>query len=345
MMKFDKERFLGAWWGAYTGEAFSMPTSGYLEIKDVEKEYGKIRDMLAPKSPHPDCTMPRILSKLPKLKPQFDFINEKLTFWKCPGTHFHATLQAGENTLQLFLALHLANELIEKKKYDDVSWFKRYESVMCTPNGYNDLYVPAMQRTYFENLSLGKSPQNNGVYEANLGDIAYMLPLLLLYSLRPEHAIDAQYKIFKRFVRSEGSPNASTFLSKVLYMLMCGETLETVLFEKFKTDSHYTLAFPYRRWIRNGSDAAVLDIFSTAANLENSLPLSFYIALKYKHSFEEALCANAQLGGESSGRGSIIGMLMGAQHGTAKIPARWAEKLIYINEINALGEGLLNTFA
>ncbi|MEW5317417.1 MAG: hypothetical protein WDW38_008714 [Sanguina aurantia] len=64
-----------------------------------------------------------------------------------------------------------------------------------------------------------------------------------------------------------------------------------------------------------------------ASPVEGSLPGSLYIALRYKNSLEQALIANANVGGDSAVRGIVIGMLLGAVHGADAIPARWTEGL------------------
>ena len=62
-----------------------------------------------------------------------------------------------------------------------------------------------------------------------------------------------------------------------------------------------------------------------ASPTEGALPGSLYLALKYQHSLEEGLIANAGIGGDSAVRGMVVGMLLGAVKGRAGIPGRWIE--------------------
>ena len=64
-----------------------------------------------------------------------------------------------------------------------------------------------------------------------------------------------------------------------------------------------------------------------ASPTEGALPGSLYFALRYQHSLEEALIANAGVGGDSAVRGMVIGMLLGAVHGRGGIPQRWLNNL------------------
>lgn len=339
MATINKDRFLGAWWAAFTGDALAMPCRGYTDMALIKDEYGDVCEMLQPKSPHIESNISLI--KIPDLKEQYDYIGEKLIFWKRPGTHYHETLQAGENTLPMFLALHLANDFCTNNGYNDEKWFARYHAIMTGKNGYSDLYVPSMHRRYFENLNKGLDPKKNGVQEANISDLTAMFPLLLYYAFNSEKSTDAQFKILKKFVKSEASLNSSVFISKILAYLMNGFDLETVLYEKMKNEMHLALTFPYRRWIKNHSNESVAKQFlGVNGHVEYALPLSIFLALKYKDNLQEALRVNASLGGEPTGRGVVIGALLGAEFKTEKIPAMWAQKLVYFNEINAIGSAL-----
>ena len=70
-----------------------------------------------------------------------------------------------------------------------------------------------------------------------------------------------------------------------------------------------------------------------ASPTEGALPGALYFTLKYKHSLEKALIANANCGGDSAARGIVVGMLLGAIHGSSAIPSRWLDKLRSLNHV------------
>ena len=58
------------------------------------------------------------------------------------------------------------------------------------------------------------------------------------------------------------------------------------------------------------------------------MPGAIYLCLKYSHSIEEALIANAGIGGDNAVRGLVIGNILGAiHHGEEAIPSRWRVSL------------------
>ena len=77
-----------------------------------------------------------------------------------------------------------------------------------------------------------------------------------------------------------------------------------------------------------------------ASPTEGALPSALYFALRYEHSLEAALVANANVGGDSAARAMVIGMLLGAAHGgagaEAVLPARWLEGLRARGRVEAL---------
>lgn len=71
------------------------------------------------------------------------------------------------------------------------------------------------------------------------------------------------------------------------------------------------------------SDADVVGqegLFTSACYPEFGLPAVFYFALKTEFDFERALLDNANAGGDSTGRGAVLGGLLGAALGASSIP-------------------------
>jgi ADP-ribosylglycohydrolase len=77
-----------------------------------------------------------------------------------------------------------------------------------------------------------------------------------------------------------------------------------------------------------------------ASPVEGALPAAIYFAMRYQGSLEEALIANANVGGDSAARGIVIGTLLGAVHGEAAIPERWMKTLNSLPRVRSLLEQL-----
>ncbi|CAF0896254.1 unnamed protein product [Didymodactylos carnosus] len=60
--------------------------------------------------------------------------------------------------------------------------------------------------------------------------------------------------------------------------------------------------------------------YDTACYIEQGIPGIIYLALKYNFNLEAALLANANVGGDTTGRGAILGLIIGSAIGKSNIP-------------------------
>ena len=336
---FDK--FYGAWWGAFIGDALAMPTHGYSSDVLLKGDYGKITNYVPPRDFHPESILHTI--PITALSPQFDCIGlERAKLWKHKGTHPHKGLEAGENTLPMFLALHLVASMAATNSFDMGAWMARYTAIMTAPNGHRDVFIPSVHRRYFENMTMGKNPETNGCPDAHMSDIAVFMPLLFMtFKKGDKNQMDIS-RALRKFTVGEGASSGAFFLSEILAKVLKGATVEEAIYKNMTPDRHVSLAFPYRRWIKNKGDEDAVNATGKFAAIEEAIPLTIYITLKYGNDVPNACLVNANIGGESTGRGTLIGMLAGAQCGISKIPRNYIDSLKYSSEIQAVGELLYN---
>ena len=69
------------------------------------------------------------------------------------NTHYHATLQKGENTLEVQLARVLMKSIVANHGVFNEDHFRNaYIKFMTTPGSHNDTYASSCYRIYFSNL-------------------------------------------------------------------------------------------------------------------------------------------------------------------------------------------------
>jgi len=92
----------------------------------------------------------------------------------------------------------------------------------------------------------------------------------------------------------------------------------------------------YSSWlpsfITNAASSVVSTVFplGKACPIGGALPGVVHFVSKYEklpNGLEEALIANASVGGDSAARGHLIGLLLGAHFGEASVPGRWFQHL------------------
>ncbi|GKZ00948.1 hypothetical protein MPSEU_001046300 [Mayamaea pseudoterrestris] len=92
-----------------------------------------------------------------------DVINHgKASLWDpSKEIHYHATLAAGENTLEVQLARVLMKSIVATDGQFDADHFRQaYITFMTTAGSHNDAYASTCHRMFFKNLVAGKDPKN-----------------------------------------------------------------------------------------------------------------------------------------------------------------------------------------
>jgi ADP-ribosylglycohydrolase len=85
--------------------------------------------------------------------------------------------------------------------------------------------------------------------------------------------------------------------------------------------------------------------FGQSCPLASSFPAALHAALKYETDAGRAIMETANAGGDSAGRGALIGAWLGARQGLSGIPADWRNRLNARDEVGALVERIVTRAA
>ncbi|MGB0416245.1 MAG: ADP-ribosylglycohydrolase family protein [Coraliomargarita sp.] len=339
-------RFLAAWWGSFIGDALAMPVHWYYKRELIPRDYGAIRGYLAPKNPHPDSILWR--SHYESTCPEDNILHDQAQYWGKPGVHYHQFLEAGENTLNLKIASLLADSLVVQSGYDPADFAKRYINFMLTPGMHRDTYVEEYHRTFFQNYGRGKPIEKCGPEDSHIGCLAALTPLVLFYHQDHDRMLHAVRKQMSLTHKGETAARAGELYAEIIFYLLQGHSLESALFDQIGRNTYQVLHAPFRRWIENHEDEDVIGKqVSTACYLEDALPATLYLALKYEKDLETGLLTNTRLGGDNCHRGAALGCILGAAGGCESIPGDWVGGLkdyaIYDKQADALWDASQNS--
>lgn len=334
-----QSRFTAALWGAWIGDALAMPVHWYYKRDLIQRDYGSINDYLKPKNPHPDSILWR--SRYESTGEKDNILHDQAEFWGKPGIHYHQNLVAGENTLNLQLSNLLAESIIENKGYKKQDYIERYIEFMLSPGSHQDTYVEEAHRGFFKNYAMGKDPLKCGIEDNHIGALSALLPLILYYHKDKEEMVFQVQQHIGLTHKGINASKASELYAKIIYFSFKGVPMEDILFKTIGRGSYQALASPYNRWISNHSDEEVVGkLVSTACYLEDAMPATLYLALKYNRNFEKGLTQNTHLGGDNCHRGTALGAILGAQNGLEAIPERWLTGLTKVDHYKKLSEDL-----
>jgi ADP-ribosylglycohydrolase len=322
-----ESRKRGCLYGLFIGDALAMPVHWYYDRLALQRDYGHVRDYLAPRNPHPDSILWR--SSYQPISKKGDILHEQAQYWGQRGVHYHQFLEAGENTLNLKLCALLIESLNEKGGYDADDYLDRYITYMTAPGNHNDTYVEEYHRHFFTQYAKGVPPRKCGVQERHIGGLVGVVPILVFYKDDPQRAIGAALEHLSLTHLGPEMEGALSLLAELLLQILDGRPLIEVLKEEIGEQRSPFAGYPFLKWLDEADELVVGRRFSTACYVEESVPSVIYLALKYHDNPEGGLIANTNLGGDNAYRGAVLGALLGAANGIEAFPDRWIRGLCH----------------
>jgi len=316
-----EQRKRGCLLGAFLGDALAMPVHWYYDRGALVRDYGRIADLVAPKNPHADSILWRSSYSAPNAKGEI--LHDQAQYWGQRGVHYHQFLRAGENTLNMQLALELLASLRACGGYDRDDYTRRYIEFMTTPGRHRDSYVEECHRNFFTKYARGKKPADCGGEDIHIGGLAHVPLLAVWYADDEKAALEAVREHVRVTHRGEQVETAARDLTNMLIAILNGADVRASI-EKF--GNGWVGRKKFEAWSAKPDEEVIGGILSPACYLEDSFPASLYLAWKYAEDLEAALIANTNLGGDNCHRGIVVGSLVGA--GGAAIPERWENGLL-----------------
>jgi ADP-ribosyl-[dinitrogen reductase] hydrolase len=239
--------------------------------------------------------------------------------------HYHATLKAGEPTLEVQLARVLMKSIVATNGKFDADHFRdAYIKFMTTPGSHNDTYASTCHRMFFANLIFNKLPPkdcpDNDKHNVDTMD-GLVLPTIVALATAADMEATPQ-----EIANASASCAAVTRKSTVLEQVsgVWGQLVASSIRENNDDDVISTLHSVSKQLIRRlPSNSSSRRDEMSACYLEQSLPPLVDMVAKYlpRHSqVWDILLANANCGGENVHRGSVLGAILGARAGVDQLP-------------------------
>ena len=317
----DEARRWNCLLGAFLGDALAMPVHWYYDRAALARDYGRVADLVGPINPHADSILWR--SSYTALNPKGEILHEQAAYWGRRGIHYHQFLRAGENTLNMQLALELLAVLREHRSYNRADYLKRYIDFMTTPGRHRDTYIEECHRNFFTKYARGKKPEDCGDDDIHIGGLAHVPILAAWYADNESGALEAVHEHVRVTHRGELVETAARDLTKMLIAILNGSGVRESI-EKF--GNGWIGRRKLEAWAQRPDEEVIGSILSPACYLKDAFPAALFLAWKYSNNLESALIANTNLGGDNCHRGIVVGALVGAS-GVA-IPLNWAKNLV-----------------
>jgi ADP-ribosylglycohydrolase len=135
--------------------------------------------------------------------------------------------------------------------------------------------------------------------------------------------------------------DGAEFFSRVSWKILHGHTpvsaIEDVVSNRYK-------ASPLHEWVKKGVESkdqesmAVIKRFGQSCQVNEAFSGVVHLIAKYENDLKEALIQGVMAGGDSAGRGMMVGLILGAYLGSANLPPEWVSALKRGRDIFSLVE-------
>lgn len=276
---------------AFAADALALPAHWIYDTRQIVERFGRVAELLEPQPPT-----------------------------------YHAGKRRGEFTHYGDQMLVLLGSLADRGGFDALHFAAAWRGFFRDYTGYFD----GATRATLKKLEAGAAPLEAGSPSTDLAGAARIAPLVFRYRGDEEALAQAARTQTGLTHRSAAVIDAAELFGRAACRVLAGsrpvDALRQVAGDFFPEG-------PLAEWVAAGlasageATAAAFRRFGQACEVEQALPGVVHLVARYEESLEEALIENVMAGGDSAGRGLIVGMLLGAHPGSGGLPRRWSEGL------------------
>jgi ADP-ribosylglycohydrolase len=239
---------------------------------------------------------------------------------------YHPTKDCGEFTHYGDQALLLLESVAECDGFMLSDFAERWQALFQNYNGY----VDGATKGTLENLAVGKSPTESGSASDDLAGAARIAALIYVYRNDPQ-ALLASAKTQTAFTHNHPDViESAAFFATLTAQILAGATPRGAIEQTQKKADHSN---HLNEWVEIGlasteqdSRQAILN-FGQMCETPAAFPGVIHLIVKYEDNLKAALVENGMAGGDSAGRGMLVGQVLGAHLGMDAIPAHWMDEL------------------
>ena len=235
---------------------------------------------------------------------------------------YHPTKDRGEFTHYGDQTLILLESVAACDGFELSDFSDRWQALFKSYDGY----VDGATKGTLDNLASGKPPEESGSASDDLAGAARIASLVYVYR-NDLQTLTASARSQTAFTHNNTDViESAVFFATVAHQVLSGVTPLAAI-EQTRRGTLPSDAFA--EWIEMGlasaqqkSRQAILD-FGQMCEIPAALPGVIHLIAKYENDLKTALIENAMAGGDSAGRGLLVGLVLGAHLGMQAIPAEW----------------------
>jgi len=243
-------------------------------------------------------------------------------FLKPERPTYHPTKERGEFTHYGDQALILLESVAECNGFNLADFSERWQSLFANYAGY----VDGATKATLENLASEKSPTELGSGSDDLAGASRIASLVYVYRNDPQELM-AGARAQTAFTHNNSHViQSAAFFATIAHQILAGATPLAAIEQAKKDEFH---SDPFKEWIQKGLESAEQDSRQAISDIGQmcEIPAAFpavvHLIAKYENDLKTALIENVMAGGDSAGRGLLVGLVLGAHLGMDAIPSEW----------------------
>ena len=253
-------------------------------------------------------------------------------FMKPERPTYHPTKDRGAFTHYGDQTLTLLESVTECQGFNLSDFSERWLKLFENYTGY----VDGATKGTLENLTAGKSPSESGSGSDDLAGASRIASLVYCYRNDLQKLI-ASAKAQTAFTHNNSQViESAAFFATVAHRTLAAASLREAIAQAEKDAD---LSDPFKEWIRMGLESAdrntrqtILD-FGQMCETAAAFPAVIHLIAKYENDLKAALVENVMAGGDSAGRGLLVGLVLGAHLGMEAIPPQWLKDMQAYSQI------------
>jgi len=296
-----KERPKAMILASFAGDSLALGVHWIYNTRVIDKKFGRVENFIKPERPT-----------------------------------YHPTKDRGAFTHYGDQTLTLLESVAECTGFDLVDFSQRWLRLFENYSGY----VDGATKGTLENLRSGKSPSESGSGSDDLAGASRIAPLAYCYRDDLQKLI-ASAKAQTAFTHNTSQViNSAAFFATVAHQTLGSSSPRQAIAQAEKDAD---LSDDFKEWIRMGLESTnrdtrqtILD-FGQMCETAAAFPSVIHLIAKYENDLKAALVENVMAGGDSAGRGLLVGMVLGAHLGMEAIPPQWlADMQAYTQVVDML---------
>jgi ADP-ribosylglycohydrolase len=250
---------------------------------------------------------------------------------------YHSSKDRGEFTHYGDQSLILLESIAAKGAFDLDDFSRRWREFFGLYKGYFDQATEAT----LQNFSQGKNPRDAGSYSSDLAGASRISSLVCRYAQDLDALVSAAREQTRMTHNHPIVVDGAEFFARLCWKILQGDepvpAIQNVTAERFKGS-------PLSEWVGRGLESseedsvAAIGRFGQSCHVDEAFSGVVHLIAKYERDLKEALIQSVMAGGDSAGRGMMVGMVLGAHLGSKSLPAEWISGLERGKEILAMIE-------